>query len=982
MNREVMSRQMFRNGGAAFPDLSGDGQVTQKDILMGRGVIPMADGGVVEELAAIYATGDIDAFMDFFVKNERALRDEARRTRNPSLVTMINLIDKMEAADANQAIAETRRLAQMPSERMIEVARPGGSSYIPDPRPFPDETLQPGIPYEGLGTFFEEYRSSGPEPITDESGQVSKDMMKRLNKIFQSEYSGAPRLNEDEINNAYNMMISPKGFMDEEIREYATNPSGRMLDYTRRQAEYDFSKDPVGIQDFALGGVAAPAPMSAAQGPGGMPAMPDEAAMEGMPLEGVAQQVSQLGVNPADIEAMLGQIDPNLSNLENAENYEEVINGMREADAPIEVRYKELATFVGEEDANQTPESVLTLLQPVMMMAGGVDEGIGSLASDVMDTEVSGDMAGGIMSTVNMGTEEVPPVNFNQGGAVQYFAPENANRVAGAMPGGRLGQLYGEKRDLYRSIMGGGAQEEEYQKQKDLTQAQMLFDIAQGALAFAGGAGKPKASPAEQLAAAASPVLGNIGARAGELQKFKQAQAKEARAMDIAALTAAEGVLTAEKAAESAIELAKVKKAAEKINNTVFTNPNTGQTRRVDKNKTTEVENAIKAGFSVEGVLNKNSVVTLYDKNGDPYSFNLATQEGIKGYNKGLREGLSGKEPTNKIFGSGTLGMLKNILEGKGSSDLAKRYSLNQTNPDETNMIEGAINQYTNEIREYDSTSGKERIYPENRLIQPWVDALRKRSVIKGASMPTNIGPQEQARLNLSAYTDKKPEGGSEEFVSVIQGALSGQGDEDKATGQKKPRKEGTVPIEGPTYDSLTKEVAALGAMKNITGQLPAIKAFGNRFAEFVTGGPFFRDTAKAQNLLNNLNTTVTIGLMQAIPGKESEQLRQELKGVLPPVAAFTQGTEVALDKTEGFISYLNIQIEGLNRLIESPRPETKVGEINQNLEILKTYRDVYQNIAKQLEADQASSSAKELRPEIGTFFKGGKLPPVLQQGR
>ena len=45
MNRGVMDRQMFRNGGAAFPDLSGDGRVTQKDVLMGRGVIPMQQGG-------------------------------------------------------------------------------------------------------------------------------------------------------------------------------------------------------------------------------------------------------------------------------------------------------------------------------------------------------------------------------------------------------------------------------------------------------------------------------------------------------------------------------------------------------------------------------------------------------------------------------------------------------------------------------------------------------------------------------------------------------------------------------------------------------------------------------------------------------------------------------------------------------------------------------------------------------------------------
>jgi hypothetical protein len=46
MNRSLMNRQMFREGGAAgFPDLSGDGKITQKDILMGRGVIGMQMGG-------------------------------------------------------------------------------------------------------------------------------------------------------------------------------------------------------------------------------------------------------------------------------------------------------------------------------------------------------------------------------------------------------------------------------------------------------------------------------------------------------------------------------------------------------------------------------------------------------------------------------------------------------------------------------------------------------------------------------------------------------------------------------------------------------------------------------------------------------------------------------------------------------------------------------------------------------------------------
>ena len=30
----------MKKGGEAFPDLSGDGKVTRKDVLMGRGVIP------------------------------------------------------------------------------------------------------------------------------------------------------------------------------------------------------------------------------------------------------------------------------------------------------------------------------------------------------------------------------------------------------------------------------------------------------------------------------------------------------------------------------------------------------------------------------------------------------------------------------------------------------------------------------------------------------------------------------------------------------------------------------------------------------------------------------------------------------------------------------------------------------------------------------------------------------------------------------
>jgi hypothetical protein len=44
------SRTRFNKGGEAFPDLSGDGEVTQKDILIGKGVIKKAKGGIMQRM--------------------------------------------------------------------------------------------------------------------------------------------------------------------------------------------------------------------------------------------------------------------------------------------------------------------------------------------------------------------------------------------------------------------------------------------------------------------------------------------------------------------------------------------------------------------------------------------------------------------------------------------------------------------------------------------------------------------------------------------------------------------------------------------------------------------------------------------------------------------------------------------------------------------------------------------------------------------
>jgi len=46
---KIRPRLEFKKGGKAFPDLTGDGKVTFKDILKGRGVIKKAHGGKVKK---------------------------------------------------------------------------------------------------------------------------------------------------------------------------------------------------------------------------------------------------------------------------------------------------------------------------------------------------------------------------------------------------------------------------------------------------------------------------------------------------------------------------------------------------------------------------------------------------------------------------------------------------------------------------------------------------------------------------------------------------------------------------------------------------------------------------------------------------------------------------------------------------------------------------------------------------------------------
>jgi hypothetical protein len=242
------------------------------------------------------------------------------------------------------------------------------------------------------------------------------------------------------------------------------------------------------VQRFQAGGPAMPMqddPMAAVAMPA--TAMSDTAQLEQMPLEGVMGMAQQSGIDPAQLEQMLGSMAGQFQNMDEAEDYEQVMNAMRGDQAPIAARREELAGVVGPEDASATPESVLALVQPVMMMAA-VDQGIGGLAAEEMNTPVEGPMAEGIMSMampqgapapMPQGAPPMPgmgapaPVNFRFGGPVVAMQE-------GGEPGNRLAELFGQQRDVYRSLINPADQQAEMDRQRNMTQAQMLL-AARGA---------------------------------------------------------------------------------------------------------------------------------------------------------------------------------------------------------------------------------------------------------------------------------------------------------------------------------------------------------------------------------------------------------------------------------------------------------------------------------------------------------------------
>ena len=140
------SRTRMNKGGEVFPDLSGDGTVTQKDILIGKGVIKKAKGGIMER--AKFNKGDIST-KDII---EMRKMEQLEAMKDSGLPLTAEQEQALESYNASKAIkAQGLALGGMVGiEKGKYDQRPDYQAYaegdIVEDEIMEDETISDGMP--------------------------------------------------------------------------------------------------------------------------------------------------------------------------------------------------------------------------------------------------------------------------------------------------------------------------------------------------------------------------------------------------------------------------------------------------------------------------------------------------------------------------------------------------------------------------------------------------------------------------------------------------------------------------------------------------------------------------------------------------------------------------------------------------------------------------------------------------------------------
>jgi len=349
-----------------------------------------------------------------------------------------------------------------------------------------------------------------------------------------------------------------------------------------------------------MGGPAQPLPQDMAPAPPPMappqPQMDPEMARQAGVLEKTEMEArasgEQLGAEYA--QNMMAGID-------GAQSTEDLINALRGNDKPLDARREELAGYVGQGDADQTPESVLAMVQPVIMMTeeGAMDSGIGALVQqitgDVEMTTADGaptDMGMGVGSLMMAGAPEAPaPQNFRQGGEVAYLN-DGSNPIATAPStffetysdllsnydyGSEVKNKYEGLRDVFSDIFSEEDRAQQQKEREEFDRAQALLSVARGGLRLAAGDPKSGGSLASQIGSAFEPTAAEIAALGAQAQGRRDEIRQEDQRLRLARLQAGISAADRDRASQESLAVAAAKSGQPSSATTVLYSP-TGET--------------------------------------------------------------------------------------------------------------------------------------------------------------------------------------------------------------------------------------------------------------------------------------------------------------------------------------------------------------------------------------------------------------------
>ena len=643
-------------------------------------------------------------------------------------------------------------------------------------------------------------------------------------------------------------------------------------------------KRPLFMQQGGMARVPVPTPPAAMR-----PAAAPQGAMP--PMRPAAAPPARPTGQAAGIASMVS--DKSKMDIDQAQGPEQIINAFRGNQKPIAARYQELAQYVGPQDATSTPVSVLTMVQPALMMTakGAADSGIGELMANVagkVNMESAPGQAnrmGQGLGNIMMSRQAPQPAGMAQGGVVGKFQDG----------GNPLVEYYKQDLPAFQEILAPS------QGDKDAAKRQLFFDIAQRGLAMAGGAGGT-GNVASQLANVFQTLPGTYAAQQAELRKGE-------RAAQQAALQSAAGRVGADR--EQAAKLAELNLEARLKREEQNTKFIYDLTLARDKAMNERVPFDGLAVYGSDG-----TQLTILNQNSPTFDADLAS---IKDANPNAQ---IAKIPDQKDLFPGvevpelTPSQVEGVFTDRGLLD---KISAGNATPQELTRLNAAIAAKTNPKPVGTGTIGPDgleifRNVSGQRLPEEWNDAIQQ-------------ARQGGLNVQLPPYLSQPQPGAGEQGQA---NPLFADYDVQVGTGQPLSLTE----IQSVELPSLGEQPSGIESavmeypIERMFGTWAALDRTWNTYAPAVLGllGPEAaaaaapeQPEANAEQGLAAFHTLVVESMLAARPGRASDETRRILTELLPTLNAATSSQPDALGKYQALQGEMATDLRRVEGFLQQP---------------------------------------------------------------